>query len=119
MDEFSSYLKKSFDFKQKREERQKELSKEKLLAAAKKKIQTTMIGSLSSMEKYFGFLWDIDNPTEEQDKLKEFFEEMRSEILDRGNTQIRNLENEFLNYEVVWKKYTINLPFIDRGDGNG
>ena len=116
MDEFSSYLKKSFDFKQKREERQKELSKEKLLSAAKKKIQTTMIGSLSSMEKYFGFLWDIDNPTEEQSKLKEFFEEMRSEILDRGNTQIRNLENEFLNYEVTWKKYTINLPFI--GDGN-
>ena len=72
MDEFSSYLKKSFDFKQKREERQKELSKEKLLSAAKKKIQTTMIGSLSSMEKYFGFLWDIDNPTEEQSKLKEF-----------------------------------------------
>jgi hypothetical protein len=68
------------------------------------------------MEKHFGFLWDVENPTVEQEKLKEFFEEMRSEILDRGNTQIRNLENEFLNYEVTWKKYTINLPFI--GDGN-
>lgn len=118
MDNYSDYLKKSFDFKNKREDRQKELSRERLFEAAKKKIQTTMIGSLSSMEKHFGFLWDVDNPNVEQQKLKEFFEDMRSEILDRGNTQIRNLENEFLNYEVIWKKYTINLPFIDRGDGN-
>ena len=116
MDEFSNYLKKSFDFKQVREERQKELSKDRLLAAAKKKIQTTMIGSLSSMEKYFGFLWDVENPTQEQQKLRDFFEEMRSEILDRGNTQIRNLENEFLNYDITWKKYTVNLPFKDRGE---
>ena len=116
MDHFSNYLKKSFEFKQKREERQKELSKDRLLSAAKKKVQTTMIGSLSSIEKYFGFLWDVENPTAEQSQLKDFFEDLRSEILDRGNTQIRNLENEFLNYEITWKKYSINLPFVDKGD---
>jgi hypothetical protein len=116
MDDFSNYLKKSFEFKQKREERQKELSKDRLLSAAKKKVQTTMIGSLSTVEKYFGFLWDVENPTPEQNQLKDFFEDLRSEILDRGNTQIRNLENEFLNYEVTWKKYNINLPFVDKGD---
>jgi hypothetical protein len=75
-----------------------------------------MIGSLSTVEKYFGFLWDVENPTPEQNQLKDFFEDLRSEILDRGNTQIRNLENEFLNYEVTWKKYNINLPFVDKGD---
>ena len=116
MDDCSNYLKKSFEFKQKREERQKELSKDRLLSAAKKKVQTTMIGSLSTVEKYFGFLWDVENPTPEQNQLKDFFEDLRSEILDRGNTQIRNLENEFLNYEVTWKKYNINLPFVDKGD---
>ena len=116
MDDFSNYLKKSFEFKQKREERQKELSKDRLLSAAKKKVQTTMIGSLSTVEKYFGFLWDVENPTPEQNQLKDFFEDLRSEILDRGNTQIRNLENEFLNYDITWKKYTVNLPFKDRGE---
>ena len=41
---------------------------------------------------------------------------MRSEILDRGNTQIRNLENEFSNYDVIFKNYTLNLPVINRGE---
>jgi hypothetical protein len=116
MDDFSNYLRKSFDLKQKKEERQKELSRDRLLGAAKKKIQTTMIGSLSSLEQHFGFLWESENPTPEQKQLKNIFEDLRSEILDRGNTQIRNLENEFQNYDISWKKYTINLPFVDKGD---
>ena len=116
MDDLSHYLKKSFDLKQKKEERQKELSKDKLLSVSKKKIQTTMIGAISTLESHFGFLWDVENPTAEQKQLKSIFEEMRSEILDRGNTQIRNLENEFANYDITWKKYTMNLPFINRGD---
>jgi hypothetical protein len=120
MDEFSNYLRKSFEFKQTRENKQKEMSRERLLNAAKKKIQTTMIGSLSTVEKHFSFLWDVENPTMEQDQLKNLFEDLRSEILDRGNTQIRNLENEFSNYDIVWKRYSITLPVINRGDlGNG
>ena len=75
-----------------------------------------MIGAISSLENHFGFLWDIENPTYEQKQLKIIFEEARSEILDRGNTQMRNLENEFINYDVTWKKYTMNLPFMNRGD---
>jgi len=113
---FSNYLRKSFDLKQKKEERQKELSRDRLLDAAKKKVQTTMIGSLSSVENHFGFLWESDNPTPEQKQLRNIFEDLRSEILDRGNTQIRNLENEFQNYDINWKKYTINLPFVERGE---
>jgi hypothetical protein len=118
MDDYSNYIKKSFDLKQKREEQKRELSREKLLNIAKKKVQTTMIGAISTIENYFGFLWDIENPTAEQKELRNIFEEVRSEILDRGNTQMRNLENEFINYDITWKKYTINLPFVNRGDDN-
>lgn len=110
MSDLSQYLKKSLDLKQKKEDREKEVAKDKLFKVAKKKIQTTMIGSISTIEKSLDFLWDTDEPTLEQEKLKNIFEEMRSEILDRGNTQIRNLENEFLNYDIVFKKYTIHLP---------
>ena len=116
MDDFQGYLKKHFEFKQKREDRQKDLSKEKLLKATKKKVQTTMIGALHSVGQHLGFLWNVDNPGPEENQLREIFEDLRSEILDRGNNQIRNLESEFANYEIIWKKYSMKLPFVDKGD---
>lgn len=114
MDEFAYYMKKSMDLKKRREEREKEISKNRLFEASKKKIQTTMIGAIASLEKSLGFLWEGDGDQHEEFRI--IFQELRSEILDRGNTQIRNLENEFLNYEISWKKHTINLPFKERGD---
>jgi len=48
--------------------------------------------------------------TPEQEHMKELFEEVRSEILDRGNNQARNLEAEFANYEINWLRYQITLP---------
>ena len=90
-----------------------ERSKTRLKKEIKKRIQTTMIGSLSSVEKYFGFLWGENSESEltkEQMRMREIFEEMRTEILDKGNSQIRNSDSEIENYEVVWNKYHINLP---------
>lgn len=90
-----------------------ERSKTRLKKEIKKRIQTTMIGSLSSVEKYFGFLWgeNLESElTKEQMRMREIFEEMRTEILDKGNSQIRNSDSEIENYEVVWTKYHINLP---------
>ena len=111
MDNFGDYIKKTYEFKKVKEQREKDISKERLLNAAQKKIQTTMIGSLSSIEKHLGFL------LENEPRLKEVFDELRSEILDRGNTQIRNLENEFNHYEIIWKKYYIKLPVINKERG--
>lgn len=90
-----------------------ERSTNRLKKEIKKRIQTTMIGSLSSVEKYFGFLWGEDSdsePTAKQEQMREIFEEMRTEILDKGNTQIRNADAEIETYDVTWNKYHINLP---------
>jgi len=89
-----------------------ERSKTRLKKECKKRIQTTMIGALSSVEKFFGNSWGdgISNPTHEQIKMRDIFEELRTEILDKGNNQIRLLEAEIENYEVIWSKYHINLP---------
>ena len=77
-----------------------------------------MIGALSTLEESFGFLWgrDIDESerSEEHRKIQELYEEARAKILDRGNTQIRSLENEFVNYDITRKKYLINLPMADQ-----
>jgi hypothetical protein len=89
-----------------------ERSKTRLKKEIRKKIQTTMIGSLSSMEKFFGFLWgeESDELTKDQIKMRDIFEEMRTDILDKGNMQIRNADSEIDAYDVVWNKYHINLP---------
>ena len=125
MAEYNSLLKTSLEYKRKREDRTKEVSKNRLYQISKKKIQTTMIGALASVEKHFGFLWGQDeengeeeNLTPEQKQLKMIYVEARSEILDKGNTQIRNLEFEFAAYDIVWKKNTVNLPVKPRGEQN-
>lgn len=113
-DEYNKFLKQSLDLKHAREERHRDVSRDKLFKAAKKKIQTTMIGALSTLEQSFGFLWGFDVPEEqrtpEQKKIYEIYEEARAQILDRGNTQIRNLDSEFVQYEIVRKKHYISLP---------
>ena len=114
MEDYNKFLKDSIDYKKSREDRYKEVSKDALFKASKKKIQTTMIGALSTIEEHFGFLWGFELPedqlTPEQKHVKSIFEDVRAKILDRGNTQIRSLESEFVNYEITRKKYFINLP---------
>ena len=119
----NKFLQKSLDLKQAREERYKDISRDKLFKASKKKIQTTMIGSLSTIEEQFGFLWGFDisesERTAEQKKIHEIYEDTRAKILDRGNTQIRNLETEFINYDITRKKHFINLPMAqEQGDND-
>ena len=121
MDDYKVLLQNSLDLKRKREDRFREISKDRLYKIAKKKIQTTMIGALSSIEEHFSFLWEAkpgEDLTPEQTQLKGIFDEARSEILDRGNTQIRNLETELSNYEVSWKRQTVQLPVTKEGEHN-
>ncbi len=117
MDDYQNLLKTSLSLKKKRDEKYKEISRDRLYQIAKKKIQTTMIGSLDSLEKGFGFLWGIGSEgelTQEQEQLKAIFEDARSEILDRGNTQIRNLQAEISNYDISWKRHTVTMPVKER-----
>ncbi len=115
MDDYNSLLKTSLDLKRKRDDKYKEISKDRLFKIAKKKIQTTMIGALDSIEKHFGFLWEAEKElTAEQTQLKGIFEEARAEILDRGNTQIRNLQAELTNYDISWKRYKLTLPMVEK-----
>ena len=83
-----------------------------------------MIGALSNIEEQFGFLWGFDisesERTPEQKKIHDIYEDIRAKILDRGNTQIRLLETEFINYDITRKKHFINLPMAQpKGDNDG
>lgn len=101
---FRSLLKRKKETELIQKEDYKRKSRERLFNISSKKIQTTMIGALETIEKIFGFLWENDS------NMKELFDKARSEILDRGNNQIRNLQTEVEQYEVEWKRYHITLP---------
>jgi CRISPR/Cas system CSM-associated protein Csm2 small subunit len=100
------------DYKKIRDKKYKADSKERLSKILKKKIQTTMIGALSSMEENLRFLWEQDSPKVSKAQMKEIYNKIRSEILDRGNNQARNVDAELAQYEVEWLRYSMQIPVI-------
>ena len=104
------------DYKKARELKYKIDSKDRLAKILKKKIQTTMIGALSTIEENFGFLWNVPSTdlTPDQQKMKTLYDKVRSEILDKGNNQARNIDAELSQYEVEWLRYSIQIPVISQ-----
>lgn len=101
------------NYNSRREEILMHKSKQKLSRNIKKKIETTMIGALSSVEKHFSFLWDNENISEEKrNQMKAIFNEMRSEILDKGNSQARNVDAELANYDIYMHKDYYDVSFL-------
>jgi transcription termination factor Rho len=121
-EKYNKFLKESINLKNIREERKRDIAKESLFKSSKKRVQTTMIGALDILEKHFGFLWGFeqgDEITPEQAQLKEIYEEARAKILDKGNTQIRNMEADFASYEITKKRYHINIPVVGSQSKSG
>jgi len=107
------------DYKQQRQDKYKVDSKDRLSKILKKKIETTMIGALSSLEEHFGFLWDSpqgETLSEEQAVMRDLFQKVRSEILDKGNNQARNVDAELAQYEVEWLKYSMKIPVVSKNE---
>jgi len=102
------------DYKKSREQKQKIESKDRLSKILKKKVQTTMIGALSSIEENLSFLWEDENPKFTKDEMRDLYNKIRSEILDRGNNQARNIDAELANYDVMFLKYSIKIPFVQK-----
>jgi phage terminase large subunit-like protein len=111
-DKYADLIRTSKNYKEDRERKFKSSSRDRLLTISSKKIKTTMIGALATIEKNFGFLWgeESNTLTAEQKHMKELFDQVRSEILDKGNAQVRNLEAEFQYYDITWLRYNMSLP---------
>jgi hypothetical protein len=90
-----------------------EKSHQRLERIASQKIKTTMIGAISSIEEHFGFL--LENSDSENDN-KEIFNRLRSDILDKGNQQIRNLSKELKLYDISLKRFQYTLPVRKIGE---
>lgn len=93
----------------------KDSSKDRLTKIIDTKIRTVMIGALASIEENIGFLWAHNEKrklTSEEQDMKNLYEKIRKEILDKGNTQSRNLHTEIEQYNIEWLRYNLSLPVI-------
>ena len=119
MENFDEIIRKRSEYKQARTEKYKYDSKDRLSKILRKKVQTTMIGAISSIEDHFSFLWDSKDSemTEEKKFMYETFQKVRSETLDKGNTQARNVDAELNQYEVKWMRYSIEMPVKPNKEG--
>lgn len=104
--------------RQANEQRYLESSKEKLKKLIVKAHKTTMIGALAKFEDYFGHLWGHDSNrrlTEEQKKFREIWSLVRTEILNNGNNQLRDVVDEELpQYNVRYEGYKKTFNFNNR-----
>lgn len=100
--------------KQQAEDKHEEISLQKFLNVLRRKMTTTIIGSISALEEEFGDLWaeNADSSNKETQKnLEKRFKRARQKILDNGNNQLRAIENELKQYTIVWNGY--ELQFIN------
>ena len=79
---------------------------EKLKNVIEKKIKTIMIGAVYAIEQEFGLEWDkanreyvkTNNQHNISNELVEAIQQIRDDILDLGNDQLRALKNEIDEY---------------------
>jgi|TARA_B100001094_G_scaffold330792_1_gene396958 hypothetical protein len=113
MENFDKLIRQQKEYKSARNDKYKSDSKDRLSKILKKKVETTMIGALSSIEEHFCFLWtsaDGVELTPEQKLMFDTFQKVRSEILDKGNTQARNVDAELNQYDIKWLRYSVEMP---------
>ena len=119
MEDFNNLIRQHAEYKKVKEDKYKCDSKDRLSKILRKKVETTMIGALSSMEKHFGFLWTNEGElSPEQKTMYEIYQKVREEVLDKGNSQARNVDAELNQYEVKWLRYTSTIPVKTRKEGN-
>lgn len=120
MENFDDLIRKQSEYKAIREDKYKQDSRDRLSKILRKKVETTMIGALSSIEDHFSFLWSSKEGTlsVEQKMMYDIYQKIRSEILDKGNTQARNVDAELAQYDVKWLRYQATLPVYPREQGD-
>jgi hypothetical protein len=86
---------------------------DKLLDEVEKRFQTLMIGAISRVEKSFGYLWNHGNKpeSETQEAFKQKWDNLRTELLNHGNNQIRLAINTIEDYLDGSNKFSYQYNF--------
>jgi hypothetical protein len=102
------------------QDRQTAHDKDTLKRHITSKLKTTMIGALASFEEAFGQLWgkglDDVELTSDQRQYKDIWELIRTEVLNKGNNQLRAAMSEIDQYTVAFNK--MEYKFVVTKPGN-
>jgi hypothetical protein len=101
-----------------------EYSKKRLLTNLEKKFNTTIIGSLAAFEEKFGDLWGhglaYRDLTDDQQMFRKLWQEVRTSILDAGNSNLRAAQSELAQYTFSWNRYVTHFKLQESiGENNG
>lgn len=90
------------------------MNQDKIIQDIEKRFKTLMIGSISRFEQSFGYLWNHGHePTDEKEEFfRDKWEDLRYELLNHGNNQIRLAINELNDYIKHDEKYKYNYQFV-------
>lgn len=104
------------------QERSQLYAKRRLIDNLSKKFKTTMIGALASFEAEFGHVWGLGKTEEEltRDEIenREAWERARTEVLNKGNNQLRTAIEEISQYSLSFDKYKEEF-IVRKRDNNG
>jgi hypothetical protein len=82
------------------------------------KIRTTFIGSIAAFQEAMGFLWGDGKPlrdlTPQELEYRRLWLEVRDNVLNNGNKQLRAAKKEISEYNVEQKKF--NYKFNNNND---
>lgn len=104
--------------KQAKKEKYQEDSKRRLVNIINKHMTTTFIAALASFEEEFGYLWG-HGKTSKTEKEKEYFaiwQKVRNEVLNRGNHELRGIQNELEYYIVEWLRHQTEFIMVENKD---
>jgi len=98
-------------------QRYNESSKKQLFKIIETKLKTAFIAPLDYFETCFGTLWghgkSFSELTNEEKKFRDAWNEIRNNVLNNGNGQIRAIQNELEQYTIIWERYRLNFKPID------
>ncbi len=91
------------------DQRFREGCKKRLLGTIEKKFKTTIIGAIASVEAGFGELWGHGKPdvelTAKEKEFRDIWQEVRTEILNKGNNNLRGAQDEIAQYSTIWEGF--------------
>ncbi len=103
-------------------DKKKQYQRDKLQLELAAKMKTIMIGAISSIEERFGILWAFGQKrplTRSEQEFSDLFQELRKDVLDKGNTQIRNTKQLLEQYNIEYEGYSLELRLpVVRAESN-